>query len=63
MDRTLGHYAMLSEINQRKTNTVWFNYMWNLENKKQNPCSSAGKESVCSAGDPCLIPGSGKFAG
>ena len=24
------------------------------------PCSSVGKESVCSAGDPGLIPGSGR---
>ena len=23
------------------------------------PCSSAGKESACNAGDPSLIPGSG----
>ena len=25
------------------------------------PCSSAGKESTCNAGDPGLIPGSGKI--
>ena len=25
------------------------------------PCSSVGKESACSAGDPGLIPGSGKY--
>ena len=25
------------------------------------PCSSAGKESACNAGDPGLIPGSGKI--
>ena len=25
------------------------------------PGSSAGKESACNAGDPCLIPGSGRF--
>ena len=27
------------------------------------PCGSAGKESTCSAGDPSLIPGSGRSAG
>ena len=27
------------------------------------PCSSAGKESACNAGDPCLIPGSGNSSG
>ena len=25
------------------------------------PCDSAGKESTCNAGDPGLIPGSGRF--
>ena len=27
------------------------------------PCSSAGKESACNAGDPSSIPGSGRSAG
>ena len=27
------------------------------------PGSSAGRESACKAGDPCLIPGSGSFPG
>ena len=27
------------------------------------PHSSAGKESACNAGDPSLIPGSGRSAG
>ena len=27
------------------------------------PCASAGKESACNAGDPGLIPGSGRSAG
>ena len=27
------------------------------------PCSSVGKESVCNAGDPGLIPGLGRFPG
>ena len=27
------------------------------------PCSSVGKESVCNAGDPGLIPGSGRSPG
>ena len=27
------------------------------------PSSSAGKESACEAGDPSLIPGSGRSAG
>ena len=27
------------------------------------PNSSVGKESACNAGDPCLIPGSGRSAG
>ena len=27
------------------------------------PCSSVGKESACSAGDPGLIPGSGRSPG
>ena len=27
------------------------------------PGSSAGKESFCNAGDPSMIPGSGRFLG
>ena len=27
------------------------------------PPSSVGKESACNAGDPCLIPGSGRYPG
>ena len=27
------------------------------------PCSSVGKESACSAGDPGLIPGLGRYPG
>ena len=27
------------------------------------PDSSVGKESTCNAGDPCSIPGSGRYAG
>ena len=27
------------------------------------PCSSAGKESACNAGDHGLIPGLGRYAG
>ena len=27
------------------------------------PCSSAGKESACNAGDPCSIPGLGRSPG
>ena len=27
------------------------------------PCSSDGKESLCNAGDPGSIPGSGRFPG
>jgi len=27
------------------------------------PCSSVGKESACSAGDPCSIPELGRFPG
>ena len=27
------------------------------------PDSSAGKQSACNAGDPCLIPGSGRSPG
>jgi len=27
------------------------------------PCGSAGKESTCNAGDPSLIPGSGRSPG
>ena len=30
---------------------------------KDFPCGSAGKESACSAGDPGLIPGSGRSTG
>ena len=32
-------------------------------NKKGFPHSSVGKESTCDAGDPGLIPGSGRSAG
>ena len=39
----------------------------NLQSTKANsqefPGSSVGKESACSAGDPSLIPGSGRSAG
>ena len=31
-----------------------------LKKKKKSPGSSAGKESTCNAGDPNLIPGSGR---
>ena len=27
------------------------------------PCGSDGKESACNAGDPGLMPGSGRFTG
>ena len=27
------------------------------------PCSSVGKDSACNAGDPSLIPGTGRFLG
>ena len=39
----------------------------NLSNSRNNdrgfPCGSAGKESTCSAGDPCSVPGSGRSVG
>ena len=31
--------------------------------KKGFPSSSVGKESICNAEDPCLIPGSGRSPG
>ena len=34
-----------------------------LTNSKGFPGSSAGQESVCNAGDPGLIPGSGRSPG
>ena len=34
-----------------------------LTNQGGFPDSSLGKESACNAGDPGLIPGSGKFSG
>ena len=30
---------------------------------RDRPCSSGGKEAVCSAGDPGSIPGSGRSSG
>ena len=27
------------------------------------PCGSAGKESACNEGDPCSIPGLGRYPG
>ena len=35
--------------------------MWLVQ--KGFPCGSAGKESACSAGDLCLIPGLGRSTG
>ena len=34
MDNLEG--SMLSEVSQRKTNTVCFTYMWNFKNKQTN---------------------------
>ena len=60
MDSPWGHYV---NWNKKKTNTVWFNLHVKSRKQKTKPCSSAGKESACHAGDPGLIPGSGRFAG
>ena len=44
------------------------NDLYNLKDKNNLleggfPCSSVGKESACNAGDPGLIPGSGRSPG
>ena len=41
----------------------WLLLWQNIYNIKDFPNSSVGKESVCNAGDPGLIPGSGRSAG
>ena len=52
---------MLSGISQREKNTVYHLY---VEYKKYNKLgfahNSVFKESACNAGDPSLIPGSGR---
>ena len=42
------------------------NVRWEFDNPTITvgfPCSSAGKESACNAGDPGLIPGLGRSVG
>ena len=38
-------------------------HLLSVSNIRGFPDSSAGKESTCNAGDPYLIPGSGRSAG
>ena len=42
--------------------SLWFNY-YEIHSAIGFPDSSVGKESACNAGDPSLIPGSGRSAG
>ena len=42
---------------------TWFSFFWSIFIYLGFPDSSVGKESTCNAGDPSLIPGSGRFSG
>ena len=44
---------------------IFFNFFFLHWSRDEHgfPCSSAGKESTCNAGDPGLIPGSGRSPG
>ena len=60
-------------MNLKHSNTVERHYKWGIYSEifytrglgslKDFPGSSAGKESACNAGDPGLIPGSGRTPG
>ena len=41
--------------------SLWFNY-YEIYSATGFPDSSVGKESACNAGDPSLMPGSGRSA-
>ena len=43
--------------------SYFFSSLWDISNPLGFPGSSAGEESACNAGDPSLIPGSGKSPG
>ena len=47
-----------SEVSQKERQILYINaYIWTLGGF---PCSSAGKESACNAGDLGLVPGLGR---
>ena len=46
---------------QMKTDDLFFSLL--ISPPQGLPCSSKGKESACSAGDPDLIPGLGRYSG
>ena len=46
---------------QMKTDDLFFSLL--ISRPQGLPCSSKGKESACSAGDPGLIPGLGRSSG
>ena len=50
-----------SEVSQKERQILYINaYIWTLGGF---PCSSAGKESACNAGDLGLVPGWGRSPG
>ena len=55
MQETLVRFLGWEDLQEKgqATHPVFFGF----------PCGSAGKESICNAGDLGLIPGSGKFPG
>ena len=54
---------MYSKVSQLYIHIYSFSYSSSLWFTVAFPESSVGKESACNAGDPGLIPGSGRFTG
>ena len=67
--------SVTQKSKSRKQTSFVFHHCWRSSTKYKEanwrwlapgqgfPCSSTGKESACSAGDPSLIPGSGRSSG
>ena len=52
---------MLSEVSRTHKKQILFGFTYEIP--RGLPGSSPGKESTCNAGDPGLIPGSGRSSG
>ena len=58
----MGYYKILSTV-PCATQDCTIQFLWFINFILGFPGSLAGKESVCNAGDPGLIPGSGRSPG
>ena len=56
-------FSPLSELKTFEGNIVFHFLYYKVTLLRGFPDSSVGKESVCNAGDPGLIPGSGRSPG